>query len=485
MGTVGLQWPVTPRPGQAEVAEQLAQLIESGKRTVFSAPTGWGKTHTIIAALLSARALPALWMARSLVLGNRIAEDAALWRLHTFVAAGRERTCPLAEKLESAVHDFCRFFRYKCRYARLPPSPPLAASWEELVERGAREGWCPYYAQDFVESDLIVQNYFKRARPSRAFVIDEAHNLLIPEEREVRLSQLAEAVAAARERGASDALQRSLQNMLRYTLIKDGDLNVTLFLQEEMINEIYRLYFSTLEEEDRRLKVLVDLLKAAAAYVEGEKIRLYRPSLTVPFKPAIFVSATLPPEAASLLGAEAEVRVPWTVRAPARIAVDVTTKYEEYDSSMAARYKKLLVEAAKQHKKVLVFAASERVTRDLRAWATYYECAPPNDWEGVLLLRARGRFSEGIDAPADCVVVAGAPYLPPEVSSRLARLYKGTGHPNPAKAAIDTPMLITTLQCLGRAWRRPEKPPFVILADWRYERYTDTLENYLLLNSEP
>ena len=93
-----MEWPVTPRSGQSETAEQLARLIEQGARVLFSAPTGWGKTHAVIAALVEAKALPALWLTRSLTLGNRIAEDAALWKLATFTAAGRERVCPLAEE---------------------------------------------------------------------------------------------------------------------------------------------------------------------------------------------------------------------------------------------------------------------------------------------------------------------------------------------------------------------------------------------------
>ena len=128
-----------------------------------------------------------------------MAEDAALWKLHAFTAAGRERTCPLSEEKGDAVHDFCRFFKHKCPYARLPPSPPLAADWRELATKGREEGWCPYYAQDTIPSDIVVQSYYRRRRPAKAFVVDEAHNLLVPEEREYALGRLAEAVAAARE----------------------------------------------------------------------------------------------------------------------------------------------------------------------------------------------------------------------------------------------------------------------------------------------
>jgi DNA excision repair protein ERCC-2 len=462
-----------------EVAEELARLIGQGSRVLFSAPVGWGKTHCVIAALLRAKALPALWLGRALTLGSRVAEDAALWRLHVFTAAGRERACPLAQERGDAVHDFCRYFRHKCPYAHLPPSPPLATSWEELVARGEKEGWCPYFTQDLMQADITVQSYYRRRRPARAVVVDEAHNLLTPEEREATIGRLAEAVAAARERGASERLMRGLQSMLRYALIKDGDLDTALFLRESELDELRKLYFMALEEGDRRLKILVDLTKAAAVYVEGERVRIYRPPFPLPFRPAVFVSATLPHEASVFLQTDVELRIPWAARARATIAEDVATKYEEYGADMAHRYKKLLIEVGKRYKRVLVFAASERVARDLRAWVTYEECQPPEGWEGILLLRARGRFAEGVNLPADCVVMAGAPYLPPEVSSRLARTFKSAGHPDPARAAIDVPMIITTLQCLGRAWRTPDKTPQVVLADWRYEKYKDALSEYL------
>jgi hypothetical protein len=60
-----------------------------------------------------------------------------------------------------------------------------------------------------VTSDIVVQSYYRRRRPARAVVIDETHNLLVPEEREVGLGRLAEAITAAREHGASEKLLRS------------------------------------------------------------------------------------------------------------------------------------------------------------------------------------------------------------------------------------------------------------------------------------
>ena len=469
---------LTPRPGQAEAAETLAQYIEQNKRVLFSAPTGWGKTHTILAALMKTRALPALWLVRSLALGARIREDADKWGLFTYVAGGREKVCPLAEKLGETVHDFCKLFRVKCPYARLPlAQAPLVSSWEELAVRGKKEGWCAYFAQDLVQADITVQSYWRRRRPARAVVVDEAHNLLVPQEREYSVGQLAEAIHAVRELGASEKLMRELEEVLRHALCTSVG-EIRLLMHEEQQEELRRLYFEALERGDARLKVLVDLVRATAVYVEAEKIYAYRPPLSLFFRPTVFVSATIPSEAANFLGVEVELRIPWTARPRALIVEDLTTKFSDYNARIAEKYKRLLVKVSRKCKRVLVFAASERVARDLRAWVHYEETKPPPGWEGVLLLRARGRFSEGIDLPSECVIIAGAPFLPPEVASSLARTLKRAGHPDPVKAAIDVPMLIVTLQSIGRAWRDPTKPPMIYLADQRFARYKE-LEEYM------
>ena len=475
------EWPLPPRPGQREVSERLAELLSSGSRVLFTAPTGWGKTMATLAALVRGNLLPAVWMVRSLTLGERVGEDAALWRLTAFTAAGRERTCPLAEELGGSVHDYCRYFRFKCRYARPPPLTLQAVSYEELVELGAREGFCPYYAQDMVRADIIVQSYYRRVpRIARSFVIDEAHNVLMPRERCIRLSQLVEAIDEARRLGASEKLVRALSAIVRYALIRDGPLDPKLYLDSVLEEELREVYLEALSSGRARcMRVLVDLNSAAAAYIEGEKIRVFRPQRQFSFRPALFTSATLPEGAGRLLQVDAEVRVPWRKRLRALIVEHLTTRYDEYDAGMALQYRRLLIDVAKEYRRVLAFAASERVARDLRGAATYYEAMPPPSWEGVALFRARSRFSEGIDLPADAVVLLGCPYLPPGVCSRLAKTYRAMGLQEPVKMAIDAPMLITTLQCVGRAARSPSDEPLVVLADERYRRYIKELEPYL------
>ena len=470
---------IEPRPGQVEIAEKLADFLVQGKKTLLTAPTGWGKTVVTLAALKAADALPAAWLTRALALGEHIANEAAKMKLFAFVAAGRERTCPLWETLGDAVYDLCRYTRYKCPYARLPAAVPVVADWKEMSKVAKNGGWCAYFAQDFVPCDICVQNYERALRrPVRAYVIDECHNLALPEEKTVTLARLAESVAAIRAY-ASERLRSRLEALVRHILVRDGDLDARLILNEEGIEELKRVYAELLVENPERaaaLRPLITLVNATAAYVEAERISIFRPRRVLKFRPAVLLTATplpLPTEV------DTEINIEWSVRARGIIVTDVSSKFDEFDSKMALNYKKLLIKLAKKFRRILVFAASERVARELRSWVNYEETTPPPDWEGLLMLRARGRFAEGVNMPAECVIMAGAPYLPPEVSDRLARVYKMQGVENPTRLAIDGSMLAATVQALGRAWREPSKPPLVVLADSRYARYEEQLRKIL------
>ena len=475
---------LAPRAGQLEVTEKLAELIESGKRILFTAPTGWGKTLVVLAALRASEALPAAWLVRALALGEHIAEEAAKMKLFTYIAAGRERTCLLWERLGDATYDLCRYARYKCPYARLPPTSPVVTDWREMTEAAKRGKWCAYFAQEMVPSDLIVQNYERALRrPVRALAVDEAHNLALPEERSILLSRLAESIAYARHYVSAHCANR-LEALIKYVLTKDGDLDVRLLLHEEDIEELKRVYVSFLAENAevaREVRPLISLISAPAVYIEAEKISVFRPRRMLNFRPSILMTATPLPLPIQL---DAEINVNWRMRARSLIVSDVTSKFDEFDSRMALNYKKLLVNLAKKFRRVLVFAASERVARELRSWVNYEEMIPPPDWEGVLMIKARSRFAEGIDLPADAVALLGAPYLPPEVSNRLARIYKTQGIENSVRLAVDGPMIAVTIQSIGRAWRNPARPPLVVLADARFSRYKEELQKMLDIEEE-
>jgi DNA excision repair protein ERCC-2 len=475
---------IQPREGQLEVAETLANFLVEGKRTLLTAPTGWGKSLVALIALKAAGTLPAVWLTRSLALAEHIAEMAAPL-FFTYVAGGREKTCLLWESLKDAAYDLCRYARHKCPFARLPPPRALAVTdWKEMVKAARAGGWCPYFAQDAVPSDLTIQNYERAIRrPYMAFIIDECHNLAFPEEKVITIARLAESIAYARHY-VSARVHARLGALMRYTLIKDGTLDPHLFLGEEEVEELKRVYIQLLTEEPERaaeLRPLLTVALATAAYIEAEKVSIFRPKRVMHVRPAILLTATPLPLPIQL---DAEINVEWKTRARAVIITDVTTKFDEFTTSMVARYKRLLIMLAKKFKRILAVAASERVARELRSWVQFEEVIPPPDWEGVLMIKARSRFAEGIDLPANAITLLGAPYLPPEVSDRLARIYKAQGIENSVRLAVDGPMIAVTVQSIGRAWRNPARPPLVVLADARFSRYKEELQKMLDIEEE-
>jgi DNA excision repair protein ERCC-2 len=469
---------IVPRPGQLEVAEKLSELISQNVRVLFTAPPGWGKTLTALAALVASDALPALWLTRSLSIGERVAEDGALLGLHTFIAAGREKTCLLWSEIGD-THDFCRFARHKCPYYRLPREV-VAGDWRELLERARVEKFCAYYAQDIVDAHVVVQNYYKR-RPARArcaLVVDEAHNLLNVSERSFTIAHVAEAIAVLRVH-ARERLMRGAEALLRYCLTKsEGDLDVKLFIHEEELQELRQIYYELLLEDVKRAQALrpLILITENPAYISEERITVYRPALPLrAFRPTILLTATPLPLLSTALDIEAEVRVPWSKKFPATLLTDVTTRFEDFDKKMVTRYKQLLLALARKYDRIIAFA-TERVIKEIQWLATYVERVPEGDWRGIALFKYRGRFSEGVNLPADAVALLGAPFLPPEVSARLERFYRAFTD-DAARLARDAPMLCTVVQSIGRAWRDPStKPPTVILADERFRRYAELKE---------
>ena len=467
---------IKPRPGQLEASEALAKALKDGLSTVFVAPTGWGKTIAVLAALKESGRLPALWLVRSLEVGGRVEEDVALLGLRCFRAAGRARTCPYAERLGDAVHDYCRLFRASCSYyinllrhgVRLP-----ATSWEDLL------GWdvCPYYAQDLVarEADIVVQSYYRRPYPASALVVDEAHNLLAPRERRLSLRAVAEAVSELRALGFFDVAEEvwSLSTSAGTVRLDRIDLGVLVGALREALSKLKRV-----KGLPKVLRAVRAVLKGGVAYREegADVISIFEAPWRPSTRPAIYVSATIPEELEPLLGASASVRIPVKAR-EALVTSWLTSKYGE---ETVWGYIKLLAKLKFRYRRVLAFA-SERLAVRLLDAVQYYEENPPPDWRGVLLLHVRGRYAEGVDLPADCVAVLGAPFLPPEVTAKLRRYY---GRIGAGDAALWAPMVITTLQAVGRAARSPSDSPTIVLADYRFLRYSSYFKPYLELTEQ-
>ena len=460
---------IKPRPGQLEAAETIAEKLLSGKSLAFTAPTGFGKTIAVLAALVASGRLPVVWRVRSLTLGVRVGEDASLLGLRSFTAAGREKTCPLAEEKGSDVHEYCRSYRLNCRYFLETDfsRPVTATSWTELLDLPG----CPYYLQDkaMESADVVIQSYYRRApRYYRSVVWDEAHNLLVPKESCITVSMLREASLELKTIG-EDRLADWLAGI---TPKEEG----SFIVEESTILRLYSAYRKLLVAGYGRTATgrVYRVLSSEAVYWESGRLCGARLSPVVARPNTIFVSATLPyPE---LLGVDEVVEIPWTRKRTVYIAKWLTTRYKSFER-FVEEYGYLLSVLKFRLPKVLAFA-TRRVALRLRRHVTLYEPelrTIPTAWTGVLLLHSRGRFAEGVDIDADTVVVLGAPYLPPYASERVKRILRRAGLEGDYASAS---MLSTTLQCIGRATRDPSDTPLIILADRRYERYTGELGKY-------
>jgi len=133
---------------------------------------------------------------------------------------------------------------------------------------------------------------------------------------------------------------------------------------------------------------------------------------------------------------------------------------------MSQQYNNLLFLLKKHFPRILLFA-TQRVQSLLHFDIAEEELdLAQNNWRGVLALSPHGRRSEGVDLPADAVVLAGVPYLPP-----YARVEK-------VGLTRDDVAMITTIQNIGRALRSPDANPLIVLADQRYDKFTSTFSEY-------
>jgi len=470
---------IKPREGQVEAAEALLKALNSGSDVVFVAPTGWGKTLAVLAALKASERLPALWLVRSLEVSRRVLEDAALLGLKGFAAAGRRRTCPKARELGEAVHAWCRLNKPRCPYylnLLRKGADAYALTWEELINGDV----CPYYAQDIPAStsDVVVQSYYRRLYPASACIVDEAHNVAVPRERRLSVDSV-EAAAAELEllgfselgREVSVAARRS--GYVRFERLPLVELEAALVEAVDALKKVSGL--------SKLVWAVRACSKGGAAYREPweDYITVYEPPWRPRVRPVVYVSATLPGELESLLGVKASVRV----RGVSRVAYVTNWLTTKFGEETWRGYSRLLLELKKRYRKILAFT-TERVMRVLASSADLVEDRldeVPEEWAGLLMLKTRGRFAEGIDLRADCVIMLGCPFLPPEVTARLRKAYESLGAPS--GAALWAPMVMSTLQCVGRATRGPKDNPIIILADYRFEKYEGFFAPYLTFRS--
>ena len=226
------------------------------------------------------------------------------------------------------------------------------------------------------------------------------------------------------------------------------------------------------------------IVTSDVVHVEGEPgggmlVGINAPRIVLP-PHSVLLSGTLLPDIKDVLGVGAVVTVP---RPKLKVYVTpwLTSRYGEFEENIEG-YVSLLKALRLRFRRVLGFGSGRIIrvlSKRLNALVEGEITRIPSSWDGILLLKSRGRFSEGVDIPADAVVMIGAPYLTPDVIQRLANVYRRLGYERYWEMAGDVPMLVTTLQCIGRATRVPSARPTVILADHRFLRHRESLSSYL------
>ncbi len=197
-----------PRPGQLEAARLISEAISEGRVVALRAPTGFGKTATIIKGLLDSGAKRVIYVVRTRNEIQPVIRELRRFGLrdYTFLYSAR-RMCPLLEEENLGVDDFWN----TCRLLRLRGECAYYSSLSEVNEDDVRRvvsskdsprgivkdlahmGVCPFFALKLLVSSahIVVATYpylFREDIFETVFepftlsdfviVVDEAHSLL-------------------------------------------------------------------------------------------------------------------------------------------------------------------------------------------------------------------------------------------------------------------------------------------------------------------
>ncbi len=245
------------RPGQREAAEEIARGVREGLVAALRAPTGFGKTSTIIYALNLAGAERVLYLVRTINEIDPVVRELLRFREdYTFLYSAR-RMCPLFKSSDGepmSVEDFWE----ACRLARLRGACPYYARLNEYSEEELtslvknvlaenmpqrsvrllrdRLGVCPFFAlrKMAVKSKFVVATYpygfrediFSTALDPLSYadfviVVDEAHTLINIHhllEQKIRLSHISDAVEEVRKYSPGAGMIVEFLERLRATL---------------------------------------------------------------------------------------------------------------------------------------------------------------------------------------------------------------------------------------------------------------------------
>jgi Rad3-related DNA helicase len=368
---------------------------------------------------------------------------------------------------------------------------------------------------------------WRAKKEKTVLVIDETQNLLLGAlemvRDEISLTTLLRASKEAERYGFPELSRQLREAAKRYEEITKADTELEV---EDLLPDWEDLLLAGEEVQEMKLKRNVVpaswILRVGdfKASLGGEKPLLAREGKTIRllalqdpveafrrilegWSKVVMMSATINAELVeALLGEEVTLlRAGWPTAADEDegpemtfyITTGITTRFEARDEVMVERVQRLLLTVAEKSRAhswgVLVFFPSY----ELLEWVKETITAEPILWEArgasqegvdslvreftsrqggrVLCAVAGGRLAEGVDLPADLVVIVGVPFSPPTPRQErlLKRLSEVVGDKGKAwRYAMALPAVWKVVQAAGRAVRRPEDSAVVLLTDDRY-----------------
>jgi DNA excision repair protein ERCC-2 len=252
------------RKGQIELARSIAEVVRSGGSIVVKAPTGYGKTVSVIYGLLLGGAERVIYLVRTVNEIDPVLKEARLFEEDPVILISARRTCPLMVRPGAPPlphEDFwrnCAILRVKglCEYynrlrfgnpfrvlesvAEYTSSYPLPRALKMLRDMARHLKVCPFFSMTMLldSARLTIATYpyvFRVDIASELFgedlerlreyviVVDEAHSLLNAQsivERRVTLGDLAKAASEIRRYSPQDSMLASALEGVREELAK-------------------------------------------------------------------------------------------------------------------------------------------------------------------------------------------------------------------------------------------------------------------------
>ena len=222
--------------------ERISREVERGRNFCLHAPTGFGKTPVVLAAILPL-GFPVIWVTRTGNQADRPVEELKVINERSgadFLGLsfrGKRDMCPVARERRGVDYEALKVLCRKCRLNRkLNEVPMETMTFSEIYALGKRAGVCPYRIQlemakhvdlismsyNYVFSDLIfmIEKFFRLR--NAILVVDEAHNLqkIVGELNSEKLTRnsIARAAKEAKEFGTerSMKLSRKIRALAEY-----------------------------------------------------------------------------------------------------------------------------------------------------------------------------------------------------------------------------------------------------------------------------